>query len=51
MLQQPSPVFHDLVVDCIEGFNSQNFHPLISGKFENEVDDQLVSKPTMSLFP
>jgi hypothetical protein len=49
--QQPSQVFNDLVAYYIEGFNSQNFQPLISCKFENEVDDQLVSKPTMSLFP
>jgi hypothetical protein len=51
MLQRPSFVFHDPVAGYMEGFNSQNLHPLISCKYENEDGDELVFKSSMSFFP
>jgi hypothetical protein len=43
-LKQSHLVFHDPVVDYIEGFNSHNLQPVISCKAGSEDDYDLVSK-------
>jgi hypothetical protein len=50
-LQQSPLVFHDPVVDYMEGFNSHNLQPMISCKDGSEDDHELVSKSAISLLP
>jgi hypothetical protein len=46
-----SHVFDDPVACYMESFNSQNFQLMINCKFENKIDDQMVSKITMYFVP
>jgi hypothetical protein len=50
-LQQSSHVFDDPVACYMESFNSQNLQLMISCKYENKIDDQMVLESTMSFVP
>jgi predicted transcriptional regulator len=47
-LQQSSRVFDDPIACYMESFNNQNLQLMISCKYENKNDDQMVSESAMS---
>ena len=50
-LHKSSHVFDDSVACYMESFNSQNLQLMISCKYENKIDDQMVSESAMSFVP
>jgi len=50
-LQQSSHVSDDPVACYMESFNSQNLQLMISCKYENKIDDQMVSESAMYFVP